>query len=64
MGIDDVDVVELQPFQGREGAFDDMLAGEAMVVDFDFSMVSAEVDLSAVSRMLSHLLHTETRPLC
>ena len=53
VGVDDIDVAELQSFEGGLGAFDEVLAREAEVVDFgagagECGGVCAPVDLGAL----------------
>lgn len=45
MGVDDVDVLEVEALEGGAEAFDDVFAGEAVVVDEDFAVGAAPVEL-------------------
>jgi hypothetical protein len=45
VGIDDVDVVEVEALERGAEAFDDVFAREAVVVDEDFAVGAAPVEL-------------------
>lgn len=45
MGVDDVDVFEIESLQGGLEAFDDVLSRKAVIVDEDLAIDSAPVDL-------------------
>ncbi len=49
VGVDEVDVGELEAGEGGVDAFDDVFAGEAAVVDGVFAVRCAPVDLWGVS---------------
>lgn len=45
MGVDDVDVLEVEALEGGAEPFDDVFAREAVVVDEDFAVGAAPVEL-------------------
>lgn len=47
MGVDNVDVFEVEALEGGTEAFDDVLAAQAVVVDEDLAVVAAPVELGA-----------------
>lgn len=51
MGVDDIDVFELETFERRPSAFDDVFARETVVIDEDFAVRETPVKLAAVSAL-------------
>jgi hypothetical protein len=48
VGVDDVDVFELQSFEGSPCTFNNVLSRETVVVDFDFPKGATPVDLAPI----------------